>query len=1381
MENIYNNNFIDIVSKELNKLEFIKESIVLYKKDVDEQDCLIAYVRPKNEITEDFIDELKCTLKPQLKSHKLYITQVVSIPKNIHNKVDLELLQSIPILDTELFPLWKTKLSKALKVKNLEIVKYDNKPPLNSYHMQEIKSYIGDVRDSHYRVDPPNLTTGNSYVSIEGRDKAVVDGEHLLIPEDSPSTMIQAFLNTVKNYPNYGLIYLKQDQSSEFISYPQLLEDASRLLTFLKMHKCKPKDIMIITLSDLREHLTTFWACVLGGLIPITIAVPPVFNKENSVVRKLSNIWEFLGKPQIICNNSITQEIHNLLDEKGKVVTLPKDYHSFALCETFYAAGPDDVLFLQATSGSTGDSKCVQITNKGVISYIHATKPGYTNHSVSLNWLPHDHVAPVLTYHLKDLYLGINQIKVSTEEVLSKPLTWLLYMDKYKVTHSWAPNFAFKLIYEQFQKSPIPPLDLSSLVCLMNAGEQVVFEVTKNFSEILKPYGLNDGAVQPAYGMAETCTAITYCSDFVSANLDNVAPKICILENHNIAITNSEDSRGFTRFVDLGNPIPGVSIRIVNDNRLVLNERTVGNVEVKGDVVTPGYFQNMEANNESFTEDGWFRTGDLGFINNKRLTIIGRKKETIVIRGANFFCSEIEEIVSNIHGVKSTYCAAFGVSDLQHNTEELVIFFVPLFDLEDNFNLIKNIKEHVATKIGINASYILPIPAEQFPKTTSGKIQRGELKNRFIKGEYNDLKYRIDKFLDNENTMPIWFYKRVWCDPIKLDTLDPQVKEDHRVVIIFVRKDELNFYRNNLALYANYTVTVALGNKFRVISNQEFEIDVEDLCSYRILFKTLQKENIIATHILHFGSCEVDNIENLNIQNIKNTHNLSVLSVLRIIVGINDVKYLEANRKLSFLIFSCNAQSVFGNDLTNLIHSGLPAIVEVINSEFTNINSRHIDFLQQDLHTHFPDYLKQELYNSNKNIEPEVAYRNGVRYIPKLQHLNQLLNHSYHNNIRKKGLYIITGGFGGLGMQVCQYLYSKYQAELIILGRTPKEMFSPEQNISYKLLSDTVKVLSYYAVDICDFQKLQEVVEIETNGKNKKIDGIFHIAGVYNDNLLIDETVENLENTFHPKVYGSWNLYKIIKEYNPEGLFVAFSSLVSQFGSATLGSYAMANRFLENLAVYQKHFSSIRAYALLWSNWTNLGMSRGYRENFAKGFYGISCARGLASLDLSLQGEPSSVIIGLNGNNKNIINRVLSSTYPLKALNVHLKPDDNKTFYKSYTLKDPFGVNVPYNIILNVSDDSSKNPKSPEAVIDENSDDYPMQQQLIEIWYSLLGIENIGLENNFFDLGGNSLLLIQLRSNIETKFLVPVKVTELIKCPTINAQVGLIVKKINNS
>jgi acyl-CoA synthetase (AMP-forming)/AMP-acid ligase II len=401
-------------------------------------------------------------------------------------------------------------------------------------------------------------------------------------------------------------------------------------------------------------------------------------------------------------------------------------------------AAPDEVVFIQLTSGSTGTPKCIQETHAGIISHIHGSAQflGYTSDDVSLNWLPVDHVVPILTFHCKDVYLACNQVQVPTATVLAEPLVWLDLMEKYRVSRTWAPNFGFKLVAQRLEAGPDRTWDLLCIKTFMNAGEQVTPSVVQEFIARLVSSGVRASAMQPAFGMAEVCTCMTYNDDFDAERSirrfrqDSTAGNL-------IPASGDEES---VSFVDLGPPIPGVSIRITDKTNRPLPEGVIGRLQIKGNVVTPGYLDNPEANREAFVGDGWFNSGDLGFILDGRLTVTGREKEMINIRGSNLFCYEVEDVVQRVEGVEPTYAAAVEVSDDEAGTGRLAILFVPAraYEGTELQAILKAIRKAVSASIGINPSYVVPLTRERFPKTSSGKIQRVQMRKALESGGYGE-------------------------------------------------------------------------------------------------------------------------------------------------------------------------------------------------------------------------------------------------------------------------------------------------------------------------------------------------------------------------------------------------------------------------------------------------------------------------------------------------------------------------------------------------------------------------------------------------------------------------------------------------------------------
>jgi acyl-CoA synthetase (AMP-forming)/AMP-acid ligase II len=552
--------------------------------------------------------------------------------------------------------------------------------------------------------------------------------------------------------------YVQREGHEDFQSYAELWREARCVLAGLRAQGLRQGDRVILQIDSLRNHFTTFWGCVLGGFTPVTVAVAPSYTEKNGVVSKLWNTWKLLKGPLIITSGHLEEAIQGL----GKFMEMPglrtaavEPLKEFAATDEIYESQPEDLVFFQLTSGSTGVPKCIQETHRGIIHHIHGAAQfnGYTAENVSLNWLPVDHVVPILTSHLKDVYLGIAQVHVKSDVVLSDPLRWLDLMEKYGVTHTWCPNFGFKLVADRLagleagegKNRQKRSWDLSRIEYMMNAGEQVTLPVVKDFLERTAKFGIRERAMQPAFGMAEVCTCMTYQNEFSVATGAYRFKKSTL--GGLMEFAGKEDATAVT-FVDLGPVVPGVEIRITDLENKVLPEGVVGRFQIRGAVVTPGYLYNDAANAEAFVGAGWFNSGDLGFILNGRLTLTGREKEMIIVRGANFYCYEIEDVVNAVEGVEPTFVSSSAVPDVETGTEALAVMFVPKAEMaekgdEELVVLCKEIRARVGASLGISPAFVVPLEKNAFLKTTSGKIQRSQMKKNFEAGEYNGILERL--------------------------------------------------------------------------------------------------------------------------------------------------------------------------------------------------------------------------------------------------------------------------------------------------------------------------------------------------------------------------------------------------------------------------------------------------------------------------------------------------------------------------------------------------------------------------------------------------------------------------------------------------------------
>ena len=577
--------------------------------------------------------------------------------------------------------------------------------------------------------------------SVGVRRPAYSDGGPLLIPAGAPTTLCEALARAARTLA--GMTYVQSDGGATFQSYADLHDGALRMLGGLRERGLKKGDRVVLQIDSLPHHYLAFWACVLGGITPVTVAVAPTYRARNGVNAKLHNTWDLLRRPFVLATRGLVPQILGLAElypMEGLRVIPVEDLVDHEKAEASPDILPDDVAFFQLTSGSTGVPKCIQETHRGILRHAHATavENSYSSADVTLNWLALDHVVPILTCHLKDVVMMCAQIQVKTVDVLAEPLLWLDLIERYRVTHTWSPNFGFKLVSGRLAAAGAGRRwDLSSMRRFMNAGEQVTLPVVRDFLVRLAPFGIREDAMQPAFGMAEVCTCMTYSNDFSLANGVHHVLKSTLDGTLEMA---SEGTPGTAPFVDLGPPFLGVEIRIADAQANVLPEDTIGRLHIRGGVVTPGYLDNPAANLEAFPGDGWLDSGDLGFIHRGRLTLTGRAKEMIIVRGANYFCYEIEDVVANVPGVRATFVAAVAVDDPKTGSEALAIFFVPSeAEGVDPARLVVAIRSAIAAQVGLPTAHIVALDPSSFLKTTSGKIQRTEMKKRLLAGVYDAL------------------------------------------------------------------------------------------------------------------------------------------------------------------------------------------------------------------------------------------------------------------------------------------------------------------------------------------------------------------------------------------------------------------------------------------------------------------------------------------------------------------------------------------------------------------------------------------------------------------------------------------------------------------
>ncbi|MGP9627416.1 amino acid adenylation domain-containing protein [Halomonas sp. AOP42-A1-22] len=582
---------------------------------------------------------------------------------------------------------------------------------------------------------------------------ALTRGGAIRLPESRPRNLPQALARTVEKYPDHGITII-DEQGTEVLTYARLDRLARDYAGRLNRAGVNEGDPVILVAGGIRHYLITLWGAILLGAIPVTVAAP-IGMDAQACLDKLEATWETLAHPLVIAPACDPKVWRVLLREcPGFRIVDPRQLGE-APPVTLADPQPETTAFFQLTAGSTGRSKCIEERHEAVLAYMEMTSQArnYDADQRTLNWLPFDHIVPILTFHLRDIYLGRDQVHVDTGYILQQPLRWMQLMSDLKVTHGWAPNFAFHLAVQALDAvDSDSSVDLGHVRELLNAGEMVTQATQDAFRRSAGRFGLAPEGLVASFGMAECCTCITYAT-----------PQEHEVRSDSLSLAGNGMQVGASSFASLGKVIPGMDIRIIDDNCQLLREYQVGKFQLKGLSLMRGYHNAREINDSAYTHDGWFDTGDNGFIANGCLYLTGREKEVLIVNGINYFCFDLEEKVQSVTGIMPTYVAALSWRDVDQ--EAVAICYVPVEGTTSTRAIDDRIRDILVRETGLVPKKIVALARHGFQKTTSGKIQRVQMAQKLLQNA-------LPRYQDSGQAVPLrQAYWQTWTPPKQPDEM----------------------------------------------------------------------------------------------------------------------------------------------------------------------------------------------------------------------------------------------------------------------------------------------------------------------------------------------------------------------------------------------------------------------------------------------------------------------------------------------------------------------------------------------------------------------------------------------------------------------------------
>ena len=544
-----------------------------------------------------------------------------------------------------------------------------------------------------------------------------------------------------------GVNFIAGEASERRLTYATLRARAQGVLGHLQAAGAAPGSEMIILVDAQEPFVDAFWGCVLGRIV----AVPLAPGNADEHKAKFFRVLDRLSAPRLATERrafdrlkafALANDLGASLRRLDRHVVFMDEITDVAKPGVHHAAAPDDIAFIQYSSGSTSEPKGVMLTHRNLMTNIDAIAAGIgaSSEDTSLSWMPLTHDMGLIGFHLVPVAAAAEHWLMPTALFVRRPGLWLAKASEHRVSITCSPNFGYMHYLKLHDPVKAAALDLSSVRVIFNGAEPIAADLCRQFARALAPARLAANVMFPVYGLAEASLAVTFPA--VDAPLATVALARGLLGPGDPVRTVDADSDDAVELVRVGKPVRHCEVRIADESGVATAPGTVGRILIRGDNVSQGYYGDDALTAESRTADGYLDTGDLGTICEGDLVITGRIKEILFVAGQNHFPQDIELVLAQHAGIELGRAAAAGVRAAHAATDDVLVFLLTKDDDMAAFaTQARTVRRVVTERTGVPVTAVIPV--RQFPKTTSGKVQRFALARDFEAGQFSAVLAKI--------------------------------------------------------------------------------------------------------------------------------------------------------------------------------------------------------------------------------------------------------------------------------------------------------------------------------------------------------------------------------------------------------------------------------------------------------------------------------------------------------------------------------------------------------------------------------------------------------------------------------------------------------------
>jgi fatty-acyl-CoA synthase len=523
------------------------------------------------------------------------------------------------------------------------------------------------------------------------------------------------------------------------LPYKQLREDAQALARRL-IDLGTSRGARVAIVADTHpDFMRFFFACQYAGLVPVPLPASVHLGGRQAYVSQLQRLLSICQAEIAMAPEGYLPYLREAAAELNlRFLGSPQDFYDLPIpAIRLRPSEPNEIAYLQYTSGSTRFPRGVMITQKAVLSNLFAIlKYGIQirPEDRSVSWLPYFHDMGLVGLVLAPMATQMSVDYLSTRDFAMRPRLWLTLMSQNQGTLSFSPPFGYELAARRIREEEARSFDLSHWRIAGVGAEPIRTEPLERFADLLAPAGFDRRSFVPSYGMAECSLAVSFASLGQGAQVDQV--DIIALAEKQKAVPlhagQTVEARRSTSFTDCGAPLPGFEVEVRDADGHVLPERHCGTLYVRGPSIMSGYFGDLKSTREVLSPDGWLNTGDLAYRVGNSIVITGREKDLIILNGRNIWPQDLEYIAEQQPEVRTGDASSFSVPDA--NGEERAVMMVQCRESDENkrAELRERLRSLIREEFGIDCLIEL-VPRNTLPRTTSGKLSRSGARTEYLK------------------------------------------------------------------------------------------------------------------------------------------------------------------------------------------------------------------------------------------------------------------------------------------------------------------------------------------------------------------------------------------------------------------------------------------------------------------------------------------------------------------------------------------------------------------------------------------------------------------------------------------------------------------------